>query len=108
MQEKLDKEAQLSALRSTQEQYNQLILDGKDDQAEELAEEFEDTWDIEITADISEAETELDAINDKLNELKDKHIEVAIDWDGIDEIENGIKQTTEFTKLLKNRTILID
>jgi endonuclease IV len=69
-----------------------------------LAEEFEDTWDIEITADITQAESELDSINSKLEELEDKHIEVAIDWDGIDEIENGMKQTAEFTKLLKNET----
>lgn len=103
-QEKLDKEAQLSALRAAQEEYNQLILDGKDKQAEKLAEEFEDTWDIKITTDVSEAESELDIINDKLEELEDKHIEIAIDWDGIDEIENGIKQTAEFTKLLKDET----
>lgn len=102
LKEKIEKEEQLMALKQAQEEYNRLLSEGKEDQAKDLANNFKDEFGIDVTIDIGEIETELDLVTDKLDELDDKHIQVAIDWDGIAEIENGIKQTAEFAKLLKD------
>jgi hypothetical protein len=87
-----------------QKQYNQLMSEGKFGEAEEFAKLFKQKYNLDINTNVEDITTELDVINDKINELDDKHIQLAIDWDGIDEIENGMKKTADFTKLLKDET----
>jgi hypothetical protein len=76
---------------SAQKRYNELMSAGKSGEAEEFAKLFKQKYNLDIDTNVDDITTELDVINDKINGLDDKHIQVAMDWDGIDEIENGMR-----------------
>ena len=74
------------------------------DQLEEMARKFEEDYGFEITTNADTIQSEIDRILASIEELQNKKIEMAMDWSGVDEVENGLKSIAEFAKLIAKDT----
>lgn len=74
------------------------------DQLEEMARKFEEDYGFEITTNADTIQSEIDRILTSIEELQNKKIEMAMDWSGVDEVENGLKSIAEFAKLIAKDT----
>jgi hypothetical protein len=100
-----------AAVQKAQEDYAKLksTLSSTTDETEitrinneldDMAEKFEQEYGFEITSNAETLKNELDDIIAKIDEIQDKKIEMAMDWSGVDEVENGLKKAAEFTQLV--------
>ena len=71
---------------------------------DELRTKFEDTYHFDIESNAVELENELDTILDKIQELQDQKIEMAMDWSDVDEVANGYKRAAQFTQMIEKDT----
>jgi hypothetical protein len=100
-----------AAVQKAQEDYAKLksTLSSTTDETEitrinneldDMAEKFEQEYGFEITSNAETLKNELDDILAKIDEIQDKKIEMAMDWSGVDEVENGLKKAADFTQLV--------
>ena len=65
-----------------------------------MKENFEDTYDISIEANISDVKNKMQQIEDAISQLDKQQIELAIKWDGISEIEGAFQNVSDFASLM--------
>ena len=70
----------------------------------EMAENFKKEYAFSIDSNIEDLENELDNLFDKIDELQDKKIEMAMDWSGTDQVEASLEKTAEFAKIIQKDT----
>jgi Skp family chaperone for outer membrane proteins len=68
------------------------------------AEAFEKEYGFSIETNVVELQNEFNELLDKIDELQDKKIEIAMDWSGSDKVEASMAKAAEFTKIIQNET----
>lgn len=66
-----------------------------------LEQEFETQYGIEITADITNFRSQMEKIEEQIRDLDKQQIDIAIKWDGIDEVENAYKNIGKFASVMQ-------
>lgn len=67
-------------------------------------ESFESDYGFSIEMDLSSFDDQMKSIEDKILALNDQQIKMAIEWDGIDEIDKSMEDAGKFTKLMREET----
>ena len=68
---------------------------------EAMEQEFETQYGIEITADVTNFKSQMEKIEEQIRDLDKQQIDIAIKWDGIDEVENAYKNIGKFASVMQ-------
>lgn len=79
-------------------------ITGINNELDAMAEKFKAEYGFEITSNAETLQNELDEILATIDELQNKKIEMAMDWSGVDELEDGYEKAAEFTQMIANDT----
>ena len=85
----------------------QAVLAYKVADTQEAKDKIKSEWEenIDFSAyedmDISGIQSKIDEVNSMIDSISNRQIDIAIDWDGIDEIENAMKKTGEFASMME-------
>lgn len=71
---------------------------------DQMEQDFKIKYEFDIDSNASALQNEIDQILSSLDEIQDKKISLAMDWSGVDEVENGMKKAAEFSKVVANDT----
>ena len=121
-----EKEDQLNNILAMEEKYGKSMLDGyrqayadfmkqaeditlssaarenAKNEAARVAKEFNDKFEIDITVNTSNVRAAIAEIEDKIAEIDEQTIKIAIEWDGIDEIDQLMTNNSKFAKAVES------
>ena len=69
--------------------------------------EYENTFGWSIELDSTDVKSKMDEIQDKIKEMDKQQIQLAIEWDGIDEIEGAYKNVSAFAKTMQKDALKV-
>ena len=67
-----------------------------------MSENYENTFGFSIELDSSDIKNKMQQIQDQIANFDQQQIDLAIEWDGIDEIEGAFKQIGSFASMMQN------
>lgn len=77
-------------------------------QLNDLAASFQVDYGFQIDSNLEELQNEMDNLLAQIDELQDKKIEMAMDWTGVDTVEQSMAKTAEFAKLMQKEVKQLD
>lgn len=87
-----------------QSETDETEIDRLNMEMDELALKFREDYGFEITSNADTISGEIDSLLEKINELQDQKIEMAMDWSGTDELANSFQQAGKFARTIKDDT----